>query len=226
MPGTLELEREQEFSILLVDDDQDWLTETVEFLQDQGLEVVDTARTQEEADSRLRVKDYDAVLADVELQPTQVHGRPSERGDDWLLERVGQIPETAIKAAVTADPKRIRDSDALEENGIRVAVKALDSEKLLFEEIIGEALKRRHRIGLRKRIGEDMIQRAADLFLEWINSRLDKASKTIWVGARKLSLLDIAEEVAGQTDVGLRFVEMFVSHMRLRIGLKNSSSPE
>ena len=222
MASTLELEREQEFSVLLVDDDQDWLAETVDFLQGGGLDRVDTAQTREEADSRLKRKRYDAVLADVELRPASIKGRSPERGDDWLLASTSSIPDTAIKAAVTADPTRIRDYGALEDNGIRIAVKSLESEKILFEEILSEATKRRSRIEFRRKLGEEVLQESADVFLEWLRSRNDVTSHDIWLGSRNLSLQDIAEEVASQTEIGQKLLGMFIAHIRLRIGLNKS----
>jgi DNA-binding NarL/FixJ family response regulator len=214
--------RSSEVSVLLLDDDQDWLDGTVELLQSQGVQRVDTARTKEDAEKKISSNEYDVVLADIELQQAKFHGRETERGDEWLLRNIKEIAPATIKAAVTADPKRIHDIQALEQNGIRVAVKSLESEQEILDEIVSLAREQRD---LNHRLGEVMVQNAAELFLDWLNTRQDQVSPDIWLGTRRMSVRDIAREVSDDSEVGQRFLSMFIEHLRLRIRLKKPSSP-
>jgi CheY-like chemotaxis protein len=222
--------RDSSFSLpvhaLLVDDDEDWTEATKELLEGEGIGPIVFARSAEEASLKLKEREYQLVLVDRNLEQARIWGRRPAQGDEWLLSSLPQIGTRSVAALVTAYPRQIRYREALERQGVKIVIKSSVEEIKDLQGLAAtarashESRQRAERPGeLSTSIGERVGKAAAQLFTEWLETRPNKDEKATWIGNRLLSFEDLANEIQAGTDLGSEVLEMFIEHVRLRIGM-------
>ena len=122
------------FSVLILDDDLDFITQAKEYFLQFGIPNVVTVQTPDEADDRIRGQKFDVVLVDVILDEL----RGVICGDVWLAERVDEL-HGAMLAVVTAQPNSIETSrEFLKQHSVQIVTKATPEEEQLFVDIVHE----------------------------------------------------------------------------------------
>ncbi|MEK7993591.1 MAG: hypothetical protein AAB403_07285 [Planctomycetota bacterium] len=239
--GSLRLAPDNVFRILLLDDQDDWLATTRDYLLSLGVLHVDIARSIEEAVGFLRRATYDGVLADVLLTAGMSDPFESMRGDSWLLQQEWTVG-TTFKAAVTGFPELIAEPGQMAIHDIDVVKKGTPGEILYLTKLSEAAKSKTRRVlataatqlfslsdagasevsGGQSSTGAELMSQMATVFIAWARSRSDRSDQTVWVGARAYSPEELAEEVGRRSVVGVQVLGMFVRHMSYEAGVLES----
>lgn len=189
------------YSLLIIDDNTHQIDFNViaDMLEGNPIHLM-WAQGLKEANEVIENRKVDYIISDFSLSGE------SMTGEDWIQAHKNELQNVKI-SMLTGFTERIKDREALEEDGVTVYVRAEEEEDELWADVIGEAKEFQKR---RSGITDACI----DLFEKWATSKEDYQEKQISFGLDVLSLKDIVELTKQGDSRGELFLEAFVEEMQ------------